>query len=222
MVGSWTVLSVHENETTETCTTYAHEDLEVVVNHPLQSSESSNHDNSDRQPVPEASESDVFIDTAHRGTESLTGLTTGVELADHNVGRVRDNGAKNTGKIASGKRNSGLGSLSVVLLGSWKPVVYGFDYRFERSELHHGIRNLTTPERVQTLVETATWSVKSILELRLFVSHPPTPSLPMIVLIPFRVPVNWGGIVVCMRTLTASKGQRAMSAKNSAEALAVR
>jgi len=36
------------------------------------------------------------------------------------------------------------------------------------------------------------------------------------------VPVNVGGIVVCIRTLTASKGQRPTSAMNSAEADAVK
>ena len=52
--------------------------------------------------------------------------------------------------------------------------------------------------------------------------RPPKPSLAVIVLIPSRVPFAKGGIVVCMRTFTASKGQSAISAKNSAEALAAK
>ena len=53
-------------------------------------------------------------------------------------------------------------------------------------------------------------------------TYPALPSLPVIVEIPENVPEAKGGIVVCIRTFTASKGQRAMSAKNSAEALAAR
>ena len=53
-------------------------------------------------------------------------------------------------------------------------------------------------------------------------THPAVPSLAVIVERPLKVPVANGGMVVCMRTLTASKGQRAKSAMNSADALAVR
>lgn len=53
-------------------------------------------------------------------------------------------------------------------------------------------------------------------------SYPAVPSLPVIIEIPLNVPLAKGGIVVCIRTLTASKGQRATSAIISAEALAVR
>lgn len=53
-------------------------------------------------------------------------------------------------------------------------------------------------------------------------AYPAVPSLAVIVDKPENVPLANGGIVVCMRTLTASNGQRAMSAMNSAEALAAR
>ena len=52
--------------------------------------------------------------------------------------------------------------------------------------------------------------------------YPLVPSAAVIVWRPFIVPVANGGMVVCIRTLTASKGQRATSATNSAEALAAR
>jgi hypothetical protein len=53
-------------------------------------------------------------------------------------------------------------------------------------------------------------------------TYPATPSLPMTWEIPEKVPLNSGGIVVCVRTLTASNGHRATSAMNSADALAAR
>ena len=53
-------------------------------------------------------------------------------------------------------------------------------------------------------------------------THPAVPSLAVIVEIPLNVPEAKGGMVVCIRTLTASNGQSAISARNSAEALAAR
>jgi len=53
-------------------------------------------------------------------------------------------------------------------------------------------------------------------------AHPAVPSFPVMVVIPAKVPVVNGGMVVCIRTLTASNGQSATSAINSADALAVR
>lgn len=53
-------------------------------------------------------------------------------------------------------------------------------------------------------------------------SYPAVPSFPVMVEIPLNVPLANGGMVVCMRTLTASKGHKATSAMNSADALALR
>ena len=53
-------------------------------------------------------------------------------------------------------------------------------------------------------------------------AHPAVPSLAVIVEIPLNVPEAKGGMVVCIRTFTASNGQSAISARNSADALAVR
>lgn len=52
--------------------------------------------------------------------------------------------------------------------------------------------------------------------------YPAVPSFPVTVEIPLNVPLANGGMVVCMRTLTASKGHKAISAMNSADALALR
>ena len=55
-----------------------------------------------------------------------------------------------------------------------------------------------------------------------FCTYPAVPSAALILEIPSRVPDAKGGRVVCVRTLTASNGHRAISAKNSAEAEALR
>lgn len=53
-------------------------------------------------------------------------------------------------------------------------------------------------------------------------TYPAVPSLPVMVEIPLNVPLAKGGMVVCIRTFTASNGHRATSAMSSAVALAVR
>lgn len=53
-------------------------------------------------------------------------------------------------------------------------------------------------------------------------TDPDTPSLATTLEIPLNVPRKSGGMVVCMRTLTDSKGHSARSAISSADALAVK
>ncbi len=107
----------------------------------------------DRQTAPETSETNVLVDAAHSSAESLAGLSVGIELADHNIGRVRDDGAENTGDITTSESYTGLRTLGVIGFLAWKTVVYHFDDGFERCELHHGVRDLSTPQRVDALVQ---------------------------------------------------------------------
>jgi len=81
-------------------------------------------------------------------------LAIGIELADHDIGRVRDNSAENTSKVTTAEGNGGLSPLSIVLLLTWKIAVDSHNDVLEGCELHHSVRDLSTPERVQTLVET--------------------------------------------------------------------
>ena len=133
----------------------AHEDLKVVIDHPLETGEGTNHDNSDGQTVPEALEANLLVDSRGDGTHALTGLAVRVELADHDIGGVRDNGAENTGGITTDEGDAGLGGLAVVVLVAGQTLVDGLDDGLERSKLHHGVGDLATPERVETLVEAA-------------------------------------------------------------------
>lgn len=80
---------------------------------------------------------------------------------------------------------------------------------------------MSAPKRVETFVETTRVSNWTSYSISLAI-YPAVPSFAVMELIPWKVPVKVGGTVVCMRTLTASKGQRPISAKNSAEAEAVR
>ena len=187
----------------------------------------SDHDNTDGQSIPQSAEANVSIDPAHGCTKRLTCLAIGIELTDHNISWVRHHGTQNTSHVSTRERNCCLSTLVVVGLVSRQAMVDHFDDCFKRGELHHGVGDLAAPEWVQTLVQ-AGWTPISTLDLNFILTvicgwtYPDTPSLETTEEIPLKVPLRSGGMVVCMRTLTASKGHRATSAMNSAEALAVR
>ena len=123
------------------------------IHHPLQASQSTNHDNPDGETVPETHKSDIGVDAAHGGAESFTGQAIGVELADHHVGRVRDDGAEDTGKVATRECDASLSAFTVVGLRAGEVVVDHFDNSLEGGELHHGVWDLAGPEGVETFVE---------------------------------------------------------------------
>lgn len=59
--------------------------LEAIVDEPLESRESTDHDNADGQAVPQARESNVAVDAGHGGSGALAGLAVTVKLRDHDV-----------------------------------------------------------------------------------------------------------------------------------------
>lgn len=192
-----------------------------------------NHHNTDRQSIPQTPESNISVDAAHRSTKGLTRLTVRIQLADHHVGRVRDHRTENTSQVTTSKRNSRLCTLVVVRFLAWQVLVDHLDNRLKRGKLHHRVGNLATPKWIQTLVQTGVETVNILLQRNhnlvwttnfffRWGTYPETPSLATTEEIPLKVPRRSGGMVVCMRTLTDSNGQRATSAMNSAEALATR
>lgn len=136
--------------------TYTHEDLEVIIDHPLQTGKCSDHDNSDRKTVPETTKANVLVNTTQGTAKGFTRLAVGVQFADHDICWVRDDCTEDTGEITTSERNGSLSTLAVIVLGAWKTMVYCLHDCFERGELHHRVWNLTTPQRIETLVETTT------------------------------------------------------------------
>ena len=55
--------------------------------------------------------------------------------------------------ITSGERNSSLGASSVVRFLPRHITIYHLNNRLERGKFHHGVRNLSTPQRVQPFVK---------------------------------------------------------------------
>lgn len=115
--------------------------------------QSSDHDNTNGKSIPQSPESDVSIDAVHSRAERLTCLTVGIELADHHIGRVRHHSTQNTSQVSTGECNCSLGTLVVVRLLSWQPVIDHLDDCLKRGELHHGVWDLAAPEWVQSLVQ---------------------------------------------------------------------
>ena len=87
------------------------------------------------------------------GRLGLAILERRVELADHGVGRVRDDGAEDSRDVTCGRRHSELLELVVALLGLAELLINRCDGGLERPELHHRVGDLTAPERRERLEE---------------------------------------------------------------------
>lgn len=119
------------------------------------------HYSPERQTSPEAGEANVLVDPADSSTRALAWLALGVELRDHHVGWVRNDGAEDTSDVTSREGNTSLSSLGIVGLLAREAVVHHLNDGLEGSKLHHGVWDLTAPERVDALVESrkeiSTW-----------------------------------------------------------------
>jgi len=128
--------------------------LEGIIDPPLETGQSTDHDNSCSETSPESAESDLAVDLLH-GIEVRSATLEGVKLGDHSISRLGDEGTENTSNITRSESDSELGGLAVFFLGLGANVfVDGFNGSFESDELHDGVGDLSGPKRTQTLVET--------------------------------------------------------------------
>lgn len=125
----------------------------TYVDCPLKTSQSSNHNDTHRESVPESRKPNVLVDTAHRSTKSFTRSSIRIEFADHDIRRVGDDGAEDACEVATSKRYACLRSLAVVALLAWQAVIDHLDDGLKGGKLHHGVGNLATPKRVDALVQ---------------------------------------------------------------------
>ena len=72
---------------------------------------------------------------------------------------MRDDSAENTSEVTTNEGDTGLLALGVVVLGTGESSIDHFDDSLEGGEFHHGVWDLTSPERVDALVETVEWIV---------------------------------------------------------------
>ena len=121
--------------------------LPGIVDPPLQTRQRTNHQNTSSQAVPASLPAQHLHRLQHR--DLLRGV---VHLRHARVERMRHQRAEHTGDVARGERHRQLRRLAVRLtrLRQQEAVEQTHDV-LERRELHHRVRNLTAPQRHQTL-----------------------------------------------------------------------
>lgn len=125
--------------------------LEGVVEEPLEGSQGTDHEDTHAKTTPDANRSELLKDLTDRRTSGVL-----VQLGDHRVGRVRDDGAEDTSDVTSGEGDTELFKLGALASRLGNDVsVEGLDGSLEGPELHHSVRDLSGPQRNQTLVETS-------------------------------------------------------------------
>jgi len=123
-------------------------DLDRVVDEPLESSESTNHDDTWAKTSPAALPAEILEDLAGGRAWGL------VEHGHDAIGWVRDDGAEDTGNVTGGKCDNEL--LALAALCSWlghDVSVEELDGLLKARELHHSVRDLAHPEWLDTLEE---------------------------------------------------------------------
>lgn len=86
-----------------------------------------NHDNPNRQSVPQSREADILIDPAHRRSKGLARQPVNVQFADHYIRWVRHNGTEDTGQVSTSEGDCCLSPLVVVRFLPGKVVVDSLD-----------------------------------------------------------------------------------------------
>jgi hypothetical protein len=84
-------------------------DLEGVVHEPLKGSQGTNHEDTHAKTTPDTNRSHFSEDLANRRTSGVL-----VQLGDHRVGRVRDDGAEDTSDVTSGEGDTELFKLGAL------------------------------------------------------------------------------------------------------------
>jgi hypothetical protein len=126
-------------------------DLEGIVDEPLEGSQGTDHEDTHAKTTPDTNGTHLSEELTNRRTSGVL-----VQLGDDRVSRVRDDGAEDTSDVTTDERDTELFKLGALALGLGDDVsVEGLDGSLESPELHHSVRDLSGPQRNQTLVETS-------------------------------------------------------------------
>ena len=133
-------------------------DLESIIDHPLEASEGTDHEDTGAETLPEAAHADSTVDL----TDALASL---VHDGDTGVGGVGNDGAEDTSQVAGHEGDHHLLALAVLglRLGEDVGVEHGDDL-LEGHELDDGVGDLSSPERLDALVEGVARGVLDLVE----------------------------------------------------------
>ena len=132
--------------------------LDSIVNEPLQSGECTNHDDPGAESSPQTFEAQHLDGVTDAGAGRL------VQVGDQSVGGVGHDGAEHARDVARGEGDHQLLGLAALGAGLGHHVLVESLHRLlEAGELHHGVGDLTAPQRHQGLVE----AIKTLLSLDL-------------------------------------------------------
>ena len=183
--------------------------LETVIDPPLQSSQSTNHQNSCSKTCPQSLESNLLIDPAHFLSNWTSFSTLAVQLGDHGVSWMWDYCAEDTSEVAWGEGHRQLGGFVVVLFSLCEDVVIKeLDKPFESYKFDDGVRHLSCPKRSQSLIESTDAYI---------VYQVPSWALAWLRAATRVVGYSWPGLDSWILSLTASQGQSKVSAMISAD-----
>jgi hypothetical protein len=128
--------------------------LEGIVNPPLQTSQSTDHENPCTETSPESLETNLAIYLRDLLAERSSFLSLAVKFANHGVGWVRDDGTEDTCKVTGGESHSQLGWFGVGLLTLGEDVVVEhLNKPFEGDEFYYSVWDLPGPKWSQSLVK---------------------------------------------------------------------
>ena len=123
--------------------------LDTIIDEPLESSKSTNHDDPRTKTCPESLKSKVIDCLSKTSARSL------VEVRHEGVSGMGDDGAEDTSDVAGGEGDHQLLGLGALGPGLGDHVlVKSLHGSLETGKLHHGVGDLSSPQRNQGLVET--------------------------------------------------------------------
>ena len=128
--------------------------LKTIINQPLKRRQCPNHQNPNRQAIPQSLEPNIPINARHGFPRALALLAIRVEFRDHDVRGVRDDGAAYAGDVAAEEGDAGLLQAVVGGFGLAEVRVDGVDGRFEGREFYHCVGDLAAPEGVEAFVKS--------------------------------------------------------------------
>jgi hypothetical protein len=134
-------------------TSSSHGFLKVAIYGKLAGSESSDHEETGTDTRVRSTDTELLTDLDETRDSSLTGETLGlVDLGEHGIGGLRDNGGSETGHQTRAKVGNSLHTIGHVLLGEL--VEDSLRDLLEDDELGHGVRDLLEQNGTETGVES--------------------------------------------------------------------